>query len=58
MPGPLAESLGSHCDNEKMIMVLSGLNCPYITEWQVIYEDIITFLGTMYTKFKANLDQL
>ena len=58
MPGPLAESLGSLCDNEKMIMLLSGLNCPYITEWQVIYEDIITFLATMYTKFKANLDRL
>ena len=58
MPGPLAESLGSPCDNEKMIMLLSGLNCPYITEWQVIYEDIITFLATMYTKFKANLDRL
>ena len=58
MPGPLAESLGSLCDNEKMIMLLSGLNCPYITEWQVIYEEIITFLATMYTKFKANLDRL
>ena len=44
MPWPLAESLGSLCDNEKMIMLLSGLNCPYITEWQVINEDIITFL--------------
>ena len=58
MPCPLAESLGSLCDNEKMIMLLSGLNCPYITEWHVIYEDIITFLATMYTKFKANLDRL
>ena len=58
MPGPQAESLGSLCDNEKMIMLLSGLNCPHITEWQVIYEVIITFLATMYTKFKANLDRL
>ena len=58
MSGPLAESLGSLCDNEKMIMLLSGLNCPYIPEWQVIYEDIITSLATMYTKFKANLDRL
>ena len=58
MPGPLAESLGSLCDNEKMFMLLRGLNCPHTTEWQVIYEDIITFLATMYTKFKANLDRL
>ena len=36
MPGPLAELLASLCDNEKMIMLLSGLNCPYIPEWQVI----------------------
>ena len=58
MPGPLAELLASLCDNEKMIMLLSGLNCPYIPEWQVINEDIITLLATMYTKFKADVDRL
>ena len=51
MPGSLAESLGSLCDNENMIMLLSGLNCPKVPELQVIYEDIITFLATMYTTF-------
>ena len=40
-------------------MLLSGLNCPYVPEWQVIYEDIITVLATMYayTKFNGNLDR-
>ena len=40
-------------------MLLSGLNCPYVLEWQVIYEDIITVLATMYayTKFNGNLDR-
>ena len=42
MPGPLADSLGSLCGNEKMIVLLSELNCPYVPEWQVIYQDIIT----------------
>ena len=47
--GTLAESLGSLRDNEKMIMLLSELNCPYVTDWQVIYEDITKYLTTMYT---------
>ena len=58
MPGPLAESLGSLCDNEKRIMLLRELNCPYVSDWQVIYEDIISFLATMYTMFRVNLDRL
>ena len=38
--------------SEKLVFILSGLNCEYVSEWRDIYEEIVSFIFYMNHEFR------
>ena len=38
--------------SEKLVFILSGLNCEYVSEWRYIYEEIVNFIFYMNHEFR------
>ena len=38
--------------SEKLVFILSGLNCEYVGEWRDIYEEIVSFNFYMNHEFR------
>ena len=44
MPAALISSIECMNTSEKLVFILSGLNCEYVSEWRDIYEEIVNFI--------------
>ena len=52
MPAALISSIECMNASEKLVFILSGLNCEYVSEWRDIYEEILFCL--FFSSYKNN----
>ena len=52
MPAALISSIECMNTSEKLVFILSRLNCEYVSEWRYIYEEIVNFLFYMNHEFR------
>ena len=52
MPAALISSIECMNTREKLVFILSGLNCEYVSEWREIYEEIVNFIFYMNHEFR------
>ena len=52
MPAALISSIECMNTSEKLVFILSGLNCEYVSEWRDIYEEIVNFIFYMNHEFR------
>ena len=52
MPAALISSIECMNTSEKLVFILSGLNCEYVSEWRDIYEEIVNFIFYMSQEFR------
>ena len=52
MPAALISSIECMNTSEKLVFILSGLNCEYVSEWRNIYEEIVNFIFYMNHEFR------
>ena len=52
MPAALISSIDCMNTSEKLVFILSGLNCEYVSEWRDIYEEIANFIFYMNHEFR------
>ena len=45
MPAALISSIECMNTSEKLVFILGGLNCEYVSEWRDIYEEIVNFVN-------------
>ena len=54
MPQALISSVEHTNTSEKIVFILRGLNCEYVSEWRDIYEEIVIFMFYMNHEFRHN----
>ena len=47
MPAALISAIECMNTSEKLVFILSGLNCEYVSAWRDIYEEIVNFIFYM-----------
>ena len=52
MPAALISSIECMNTSEKLVFILSGMNCEYVSEWRDIYEEIVNFIFYMNHEFR------
>ena len=52
MPAALISSIACMNTSKKLVFILSGLNCEYVSEWRDIYEEIVNFIFYMNHEFR------
>ena len=48
LPAAMSEELSYMSSTEKTIFIFSAFQCPYVIEWQCVYENVLSFVHTMY----------